>query len=224
MISGDTQSVAFVITGAGTLSIKGNSTPADFQYDLTNRHLDAANVVGTHKVARVTTAQRNAMTATTGAVVLNTDVGRFQGFDGVGWADFGPVGIISTQEGVVTVSPPNTTGAYATLITLNQTMAAGEVLLLDAYVAGIGTAAFIASGLYGRISVNGTPLCSASNQSAGARELGVSLTARLAVGVGGLVAGANTIILEWRDSGAAISLNPATDGQGARLRLQRLSS
>ena len=103
---------------------------------------------------------------------------------------------------------------YATLVSLNLNVPAGGAAKIDATAAGQQST--IATVFF-RISRNGT-VWRSSAETEGLSGFGNhAITGIVAVGASGLVAGANTINLDWRVDAGTATINLALDGHHAVL-------
>lgn len=149
---------------------------------------------------------------------------RLNGTDGSGFSFM--VAHIEEVREVNLAAAATTTGAYVTLLTDVITLAAADKLLIDAYIAAVGTAGGNQNGL-AQITINGVPLRTAGQFAPTAAAPSAlahwHITAAVTVGTNGLIVGPNGIALQWRDDNGftLLTCDPAVDGQDATLRLQR---
>jgi hypothetical protein len=111
-----------------------------------------------------------------------------------------------------------TSATYAALTTLTIDLPPGTKAIV--VNAGIAFTSSLISDVFARVTVNGVATRSAA-LTVGIGDLGtISIVNRQSIGSLGLVAGPNTIALEWRRTAGTITINPATDGQYAVLIAQ----
>lgn len=114
-----------------------------------------------------------------------------------------------------------TSTTYANLLSISNVLVApGQIVLIDfscSWTVTTDTTAFF------RLQINGTTMHSSAftaNPTIVGTFYGTNtFLGRAAIGVAGLVVGANTITVQWRRSAANPSINPANDGEHASLRV-----
>lgn len=122
--------------------------------------------------------------------------------------------------GVAVASAISTSsGTYATILTLTVLVAPGQIVLLDFSASTLITTDATA---FFQVLINGTKLHSSAATANPAvlanYYVSSSIIGRVAIGQNGLVAGSNTIVVQWRRTGGNPGINPANDGEHASLR------
>lgn len=118
----------------------------------------------------------------------------------------------------VAAAGTNTTASavYATLLTLSFTMGAQGIALLD-FSAGLSNDNATDADTFFRVQINGTTWRSVAAAANLNHFAAVAITGRVAVGSSGLVAGANTITVQWRCTAGTTTIDSAVDGEHAAL-------